>query len=73
MAIWVKPLLDERLRSTLKPDSLSALSCQLRLIWLDETAVADNPLGAFGRVSSVVALAVFEGPEKEDLLYALTR
>jgi hypothetical protein len=49
-------------RSILKPDSLLELSFQLRLIWLEETAVAERLLGAVGRVISdcVVALAVFE-------------
>jgi hypothetical protein len=35
-------------RSILKPDSLLELSFQFRLIWLEETAVAERLLGVVG-------------------------
>jgi hypothetical protein len=60
VAIWVQGPADEVARSTLNPVSLVALSVQTRLIWLEETALAERPLGAFGIVASVVALATFE-------------
>jgi hypothetical protein len=34
----------------LNPDSLLELSCQERLIWLEETAEAERPEGAAGKV-----------------------
>jgi hypothetical protein len=47
-------------RSTLKPVSFVELSVQLRLIWLDDAAVAVRPLGAAG-VGVGVALGVGVG------------
>jgi hypothetical protein len=62
VAIWLQGPLEEVARSILKPDSLLELSFQLRLIWLEEIADAERPLGAVGTVTfdCVVALAVFE-------------
>jgi hypothetical protein len=60
MPISEKPELALRLRSILKPDSLAELSVQVRLIWLEETALAERPVGAAGGSVSVVAEAVFE-------------
>jgi hypothetical protein len=37
------------LRSILKPDSLLEVSAQVRLIWLEETAVEIRPVGVAGR------------------------
>ncbi len=44
------------LRSILKPVSLLALSVQVRLICVEEAAVATSALGAAGSVAGVVAL-----------------
>ena len=40
-------------RSTTKPDSLLELSVHSRSIWLEDTAVAERPLGAAGTVAAV--------------------
>jgi len=44
------------------------LAVQLKLIWLDDAAVAVSPVGAEGTVvhdeGEVIALASFEGPEE---------
>jgi Flp pilus assembly protein protease CpaA len=55
-------LTDKEHRQISNPVSLFELSCQVRLIWLVETAVAVRLLGAAGTVTAacVVALAVFE-------------
>ena len=42
-------------RSMLKPSSFAALSTQPNVIWLDEVAVAVNPLGAGGTVGGATA------------------
>ena len=49
-------------RWIVKPVSLFELSTQVRLIWLEETATADRPLGVAGPVTEVrvVAWTVFE-------------
>jgi hypothetical protein len=47
-------------RSMLNPVSLLELSIQLRLIWLADTDVAFNPLGATGGKAGVVAPAILE-------------
>ena len=49
IAVWVKPPVDIRLRSILKPASLDELSTQARLIWLEEILDTINPLGDTGR------------------------
>ena len=70
----VKPLPDVVLRCTRKLDSALELSVQVRLMLLDEVAVAPNPVGAVGGVGagepSVVAEASLEKPESPALLVA---
>jgi hypothetical protein len=58
----------------LKPDSLLELSFQLRLIWLDETAVAERLLGELGTEPSdwVVAEGIFDQSEDPAALYDCT-
>ena len=56
LPICVKVVLSSE-RSTLNPVSFVELSVQLRLIWLDDAAVAVRPLGAAG-VGVGVALGV---------------
>ncbi len=51
-AICAKPLLAERLRSILKPSSLSELSVQVSPISLSDRADATSPDGAAGGVGS---------------------
>jgi hypothetical protein len=57
--IWVKVVLSSE-RSTWKAVSLVELSVQLRLIWLDDAAVAVRPLGAAG-VGVALGVGVGEG------------
>jgi hypothetical protein len=46
VSIWVQGPPEEAARSILNPFSFLELSCQVRLIWLVETAVAVRLLGA---------------------------
>ena len=62
-AIWVQGPAEEPARSTLKPVSLLELSVQVRLIWLEEAAVALRLPGAAGIVPCVVAFAMLEALE----------
>ena len=49
-------------RSTTKPDSLLELSVHCRSIWLEDTAVAERPVGAAGRATAVgVTVGVGDG------------
>ena len=59
--------------SILMPVWLAALFVQLRLIWLQEAAVAVRPLGAAGMAPCVVALAVDVLAESPTALVARTR
>src|SRR5262245_50753279 len=63
VAISVKVVLSGE-RSILKPSSLVALSVQVRLIWLAETAVAVRPVGAPGESRTGMSLAVRSSQEK---------
>ena len=66
MLISVKPLPEARLRCTTKLVSSFALSFQLRLTLLEESAVADKPVGALGTgiiKAPVVANASLENLE----------
>ena len=67
------PLLDVVLRCTTKLVSFVALSVQVRLILLEDVAVAPKPLGAIGGSASVVAKASLEKPESPAPLEAYTR
>jgi hypothetical protein len=73
VAIWVQGPVDPGERSILKRLSLTELSFQERLIWVDEKGAAKRPDGAIGMVWGVVALAVFEAGESVAFLAAKTR
>ena len=63
-------------RYTLKAISLLELSVHVNLIWVEEIAVADRLLGAFGftvAAAKVVATAVFESAVLPEALNASTR
>ena len=57
VVIKVNPVPVVKDRSTRNPDSLEELSVQVKLIVVEDTAAAANPVGAAGAIGSVVALA----------------
>ena len=73
MAISEKPLPDVVLRSTRYESTVPVAALQLRLICVDETAVAVNPEGALGDAGNVVAVTCAVYAEQPPALQARIR